>query len=132
MVTQTNPFVRTSPSDPDPGKAFGTQTTSVIPVHPEKGKFIYVGDTWNGRIWNDAAKYVFLPIEFGIGSDIPIKWYNSWTPDLLNSMARLILLIRCQKPWRLQSTIPANNIECGATVEHWYQRQQYGRLITGP
>ncbi|WP_258166508.1 fibronectin type III domain-containing protein [Paenibacillus sp. PCH8] len=32
--TQTNPFVRTLPSDPDPGKAFGTQTTSVIPVDP--------------------------------------------------------------------------------------------------
>ncbi|WP_458126657.1 S-layer homology domain-containing protein [Paenibacillus sp. Z3-2] len=88
--TQTNPFVRTLPSDPDPGKAFGTQTTSVIPVDPEKGKFIYVGDTWNGgNFSNDAAKYVFLPIEFGIGSDIAIKWYNSWTPDLLNSMGKV-------------------------------------------
>ncbi|MGO4729454.1 S-layer homology domain-containing protein [Paenibacillus sp. 2KB_22] len=88
--TQTNPFVRTLPSDPDPGKAFGTQTTSVIPVDSEKGKFIYVGDTWNGgNFSNDAAKYVFLPIEFGIGSDIAIKWYNSWTPDLLNSMGKV-------------------------------------------
>ncbi|MBT2282787.1 fibronectin type III domain-containing protein [Paenibacillus polymyxa] len=88
--TQTNPFVRTLPTDPDPGKAFGTQTTSVIPVDPKKGKFIYVGDTWNGgNFSNDAAKYVFLPIEFGIGSDIAIKWYNSWTPDLLNSMGKV-------------------------------------------
>jgi len=88
--TQTNPFVRTLPTDPDPGKAFGTQTTAVIPVDPEKGKFIYVGDTWNGgNFSNDAAKYVFLPIEFGIGSDIAIKWYNSWTPDLLNSMGKV-------------------------------------------
>lgn len=86
----TNPFVRTLPSDPDPGKAFGTQTTSVIPVDPEKGKFIYVGDTWNGgNFANDGAKYVFLPIEFGIGSDIAIKWYNSWTPDLLHSMGKV-------------------------------------------
>ncbi|MCP1134164.1 S-layer homology domain-containing protein [Paenibacillus polysaccharolyticus] len=86
----TNPFVRTLPSDPDPGKAFGTQATSVIPVDPEKGKFIYVGDMWNGgNFANDAAKYVFLPIEFGIGSDIAIKWYNSWTPDLLNSMGKV-------------------------------------------
>lgn len=88
--TMTNPFVRTLPSDPDPGKAFGTQTTSVIPVDPEKGKFIYVGDTWNGgNFSNDGAKYVFLPIEFGIGSDIAIKWYNSWSPDLLNSMGKV-------------------------------------------
>lgn len=88
--TMTNPFVRTLPSDPDPGKAFGTQTTSVIPVDPEEGKFIYVGDTWNGgNFLNDGAKYVFLPIEFGIGSDIAIKWYDSWTPDLLNSMGKV-------------------------------------------
>ncbi|MFC9708397.1 S-layer homology domain-containing protein [Paenibacillus sp. NPDC056933] len=88
--TMTNPFVRTLPSDPDPGKAFGTQTTSVIPVDPEKGKFIYVGDTWNGgNFSNDGAKYVFLPIEFGIGSDIAIRWYDSWTPDLLNSMGKV-------------------------------------------
>ncbi|MCM3132347.1 S-layer homology domain-containing protein [Paenibacillus polysaccharolyticus] len=86
----TNPFVRTLPSDPDPGKAFGTQATSIIPVDPEKGKFIYVGDMWNGgNFANDAAKYVFLPIEFGIGSDIAIKWYNSWTPDLLDSMGKV-------------------------------------------
>ena len=88
--TMTNPFIRTLPSDPDPGKAFGTQTTSVIPVDPEKGKFIYVGDTWNGgNFSNDGAKYVFLPIEFGIGSDIAIRWYDSWTPDLLNSMGKV-------------------------------------------
>lgn len=86
----SNPFVRTLSSDPDPGKAFGTQATSVIPVDPAKGKFIYVGDIWNGgNFANDAAKYVFLPIEFGIGSDIAIKWYNSWTPDLLNSMGKV-------------------------------------------
>ncbi|WKL01544.1 hypothetical protein Q0F98_34095 [Paenibacillus amylolyticus] len=49
-----------------------------------------MGDTWNGgNFSNDAAKYVFLPIEFGIGSDIAIKWYNSWTPDLLNSMGKV-------------------------------------------
>ncbi|MFS0869398.1 S-layer homology domain-containing protein [Paenibacillus xylanilyticus] len=89
-TTMTNPFVRTLPSDPDPGKAFGTQTTSVIPVDPEKGKFIYVGDTWNGgNFSNDGAKYVFLPIEFGIGSDIAIRWYDSWAPDLLNSMGKV-------------------------------------------
>lgn len=88
--TMTNPFIRTLPSDPDPGKAFGTQTTSVIPVDPEKGKFIYVGDTWNGgNFSNDGAKYVFLPIEFGMGSDIAIRWYDSWTPDLLNSMGKV-------------------------------------------
>lgn len=85
-----DPFVRTSASDPDPAKAFNTQSTYVIPVDPENGKFIYVGDMWNGgNFANDGAKYVFLPIEFGMGTDIAIKWYASWTPDLLDSMGQV-------------------------------------------
>ncbi|WP_127490536.1 S-layer homology domain-containing protein [Paenibacillus glycanilyticus] len=85
-----DPFVRTSASDPDPTKAFNTQSTYVIPVDPENGKFIYVGDIWNGgNFANDGAKYVFLPIEFGMGTDIAIKWYASWTPDLLNAMGQV-------------------------------------------
>ncbi|GLX66791.1 S-layer homology domain-containing protein [Paenibacillus glycanilyticus] len=85
-----DPFVRTSASDPDPAKAFNTQSTYVIPVDPENGKFIYVGDIWNGgNFANDGAKYVFLPIEFGMGTDIAIKWYASWTPDLLDAMGQV-------------------------------------------
>lgn len=83
-----NPFVRTSPSDPDPAKAFGSQTTNVIPVDPGRGKFIYMGDNWNGGNFsaNGGAKYIWLPIEFGQGTDISIKWYSSWTPDILDHM----------------------------------------------
>ncbi|MCM3626616.1 S-layer homology domain-containing protein [Paenibacillus glycanilyticus] len=85
-----DPFVRTSSSDPDPAKAFNTQSTFVIPVNPEEGKFIYVGDIWNGgNFANDGAKYVFLPIEFGMGTDIAIKWYANWTPDLLDAMGQV-------------------------------------------
>lgn len=85
-----DPFVRTSASDPDPAKAFNTQSTYVIPVDPEEGKFVYVGDIWNsGNFANDGAKYVFLPIEFGLGTDIAIKWYADWTPDLLDSMGQV-------------------------------------------
>lgn len=32
---------------------------------------------------------MFLPIEFGMGSDIAIRWHDSWTPDLLNSMGKV-------------------------------------------
>lgn len=85
-----DPFVRTSASDPDPAKAFNTQSTFVIPVDPENGKFIYVGDMWNGgNFAGDGAKYVFLPIEFGMGTDIAIKWYANWTPDLLDAMGQV-------------------------------------------
>ncbi|QYR23563.1 fibronectin type III domain-containing protein [Paenibacillus sp. sptzw28] len=83
-----DPFIRTSPSDPNPMIAFNSQTASVIPVDPARGKFIYVGDDWNGGNFsaNGGAKYVWLPIEFGQGTDMSIKWYSSWTTDILNSM----------------------------------------------
>jgi len=88
--TPVNPFVRTLDTDPDPMKAFNTQTTCVIPVDPANGKFIYVGDMWNGgNFANDGAKYVFLPIEFGQGSDMIIRWYDSWDLSILDSMAKV-------------------------------------------
>jgi len=88
-----NPFERTLPTDPDPMKAFNTQTTYVIPVDPANGKFIYVGDMWNGgNFANNGAKYVFLPIEFGQGTDISIKWYDSWTLDLLDAMDKVDII----------------------------------------
>ncbi|GMK37490.1 hypothetical protein PCCS19_05440 [Paenibacillus sp. CCS19] len=86
--TLSDPFVRTSASDPDPAKAFNSQTSSVIPVDAAKGKFIYVGDDWNGGSFaGGAAKYVWLPIEFGQGSEMTIKWYSSWNKGLLDLMA---------------------------------------------
>lgn len=90
-----DPFVRSSASDPDPLKAFNSQTAAVIPVDAAKGKFIYVGDDWNGGNFtvNGGAKYIWLPIEFGQGSDISIKWYSSWTTDLLNKMGGVTINI---------------------------------------
>lgn len=89
--TPMNPFVRTSTSDPDPMTAFKSQSTFVIPVDPAKGKFIYVGDDWNGGQFttNGGAKYVWLPIEFGQGTDISIRWYSTWNKDVLNSMGKM-------------------------------------------
>jgi fibronectin type 3 domain-containing protein len=90
-----NPFVKTKDTDPDPMKAFGTQTTCVIPVDPENGKFIYVGDIWNGGDFsNDGAKYVFLPIEFGQGTDMIIRWYDSWDLSILDRMAKVNIITK--------------------------------------
>jgi|GEM_PF-1825775 len=83
----SDPFVRTSASDPDPKKAFNSQSSAVIPVDAANGKFIYVGDDWNGGSFaNGAAKYVWLPIEFGQDAEMTIKWYSSWTKELLELM----------------------------------------------
>lgn len=85
-----DPFVRTSPTDPNPLLAFNSQSTCVIPVDSANGKFIYVGDNWNGgNFANDAAKYVFLPIDFGQGTDMTIRWYSSWTLDVLDHAASI-------------------------------------------
>nr|WP_243865264.1 fibronectin type III domain-containing protein [Paenibacillus lupini] len=117
----TDPFVRTSASDPDPTKAFNTQSTYVIPVDAQAGKFIYVGDIWNGgNFANDGAKYVFLPIEFGMGTDIAIKWYSSWTTDLLDAMGQVNVTTKFPEAVTLGEVpnLPANVdvLENGETV----------------
>lgn len=117
----TDPFVRTLATDPDPTKAFNTQSTFVIPVDPQAGKFIYVGDIWNGgNFANDGAKYVFLPIEFGMGTDIAIKWYSSWTTDLLDAMAQVNVTTKFPEAVALGEvpSLPANVdvLENGETV----------------
>ncbi len=119
--TLTDPFVRTLPSDPNPLLAFNSQTTCVIPVDSKNGKFIYVGDNWNGgNFANDAAKYIFLPIEFGQGSDMTIKWYSSWNLSTLNYAASVSVQTKLPEtfatggtlslPDHLQVTMNGNNL----------------------
>ena len=69
------------------GNTFWTQSTCVIPVDAENGKFIYMGDRWynpdTGADISDS-RYVWLPIEFGSDNTIMIKDYSNWTLDELN------------------------------------------------
>ena len=61
---------------------FSTQSTCVIPVDPENGKFIYMGDRWTDNNTNNLSahpRYVWLPIEFGSDNTIMIKDYSDWT-----------------------------------------------------
>ena len=73
------------------GTTFDTQSTCVIPVDAENGKFIYMGDRWynpdNGKDLSDS-RYVWLPIEFNINDSIIIKNDSDWTlKDLENKEA---------------------------------------------
>ena len=65
---------------------FETQSTCVIRLDAENGKFIYMGDRWynpdNGKDLSDS-RYVWLPIEFGANNTIAIKNYKDWTLDEL-------------------------------------------------
>ncbi|WP_051389384.1 family 43 glycosylhydrolase [Arthrobacter sp. 35W] len=63
----------TALGDPFPGwaqhNAWDTQPTSVIPVDREKGKYIYMGDRWNGGTDLANAQMVWLPLDMAEGGD---------------------------------------------------------------
>ncbi|RKL66990.1 hypothetical protein CR203_14010 [Salipaludibacillus neizhouensis] len=79
-------------SDPSVGEGasttFDTQSTYIIPVDQENGKFIYMGDRWNQGNLTDS-RYVWLPMEFGQDNEIILQWYDEWELDLLDSMFRV-------------------------------------------
>ncbi|MFC7374939.1 glycoside hydrolase family 43 protein [Brachybacterium sp. GCM10030267] len=57
---------------------YGSQSTCVIPVDPERGVYIYMGDRWTP---SDLAgsPYVWLPMRFGEGTETSILWEESWS-----------------------------------------------------
>ncbi len=79
---------------------FDTQSTCVIPVDPENGKFIYMGDRWRnpdkGQKLRDS-RYVWLPIEFTSEEEIVLRPYTDWSLELLDQM----------RPFTLQTEIPS-------------------------
>ncbi|OBR67619.1 hypothetical protein A7K91_22330 [Paenibacillus oryzae] len=73
---------------PGSSTTFGSQSTHVIPVDPANGKFIYMGDRWNKNDLKNS-RYVWLPIEFGQGDEIVLRWHDEWTLEDLNGMGRV-------------------------------------------
>ncbi|OAS82581.1 family 43 glycosylhydrolase [Metabacillus litoralis] len=69
---------------------FDSQSTNVIPVDPEKGKFIFMGDRWNSSNLKDS-RYVWLPIEFGQDDEIILQWYDEWKVDILDRMGKVTI-----------------------------------------
>lgn len=68
---------------------FDTQSTCVIPVDAENGKYIYMGDRWYNSSVNGGelydSRYVWLPVEFGEGNKIAIRDYSNWTLEELGA-----------------------------------------------
>lgn len=65
-------------------KTFYTQSTNVINVDKESGKFIYMGDRWKANNLGDS-RYVWLPLEFDSKGKLLIKPYTNWKLEDLNN-----------------------------------------------
>ena len=76
-----------NPALNDTGKCFNTQVTYVLPIDAEAGKFIYMGDRWNGNNLTDS-RTVWLPLQVNPDTDtIAILGESNWTLDRLNELA---------------------------------------------
>lgn len=56
---------------------FRSQSTNVIPVDPEHGRYIYMGDRWTPSDLRNAP-YIWLPLRFGEGTEMSLVWEDSW------------------------------------------------------
>ncbi|WP_136054737.1 glycoside hydrolase [Microbacterium sp. K24] len=79
----------TEMGDPFPwwaqSNSWNSQPSSVIPVDPDQGKYIYMGDRWNGGTDLKNAQMVWLPISMGEGGDsLSVEVYDEWTLDQLD------------------------------------------------
>ena len=73
----------------DNGTTFYSQSTAVIPVDAENGKFIYMGDRWLTTDTTGSAawysSYVWLPIQIGEDHTISLSAYEDWSMEDLSA-----------------------------------------------
>lgn len=60
------------------GTTYDTQSTCVFPVDAKNGKYIYMGDRWNGGDLSES-RYVWTPVEFQPDNKIALRRYENWT-----------------------------------------------------
>lgn len=96
-------------TDEDRNYTYFTQSTCVIPLDAEAGRFIYMGDRWynenngNGVTVGPGAggrlrdsRYVWLPIEFTGDGKIAIRRYSDWKLSVFDSI----------EPYELMTELP--------------------------
>ena len=74
-----------NPAKNDTGKMFNTQVTYVLPVDAEAGKFVYMGDRWNGSNLTDS-RTVWLPIQMSTDNTVSVLGEQDWTLDRLDQL----------------------------------------------
>ncbi len=96
-------------TDEDKDHTYFTQSTCVIPLDAETGRFIYMGDRWynsndsNGVTAGPGAggrlrdsRYVWLPIEFTGDGKIAIRRYSDWKLTVFDGI----------EPYELKTELP--------------------------
>ncbi|GAA5029137.1 glycoside hydrolase family 43 protein [Actinopolymorpha pittospori] len=74
-------------SGPGADTTYSSQSTSVVPVDPANGRFVFMGDRWTPDTLG-ASPYVWLPIRFGEGDSMAVDWRDAWTLDDLTPQQR--------------------------------------------
>lgn len=110
-----------SPAVNDTGKCFNTQVTYVLPVDAEAGKFIYMGDRWNGSDLSDS-RTVWLPIQMKTDNTLAVLGRNDWTLDLLDSLT----------PATLNTTLPGTIWADGSNLPGTINVTWQGRTLDTP
>ncbi|WP_169331201.1 Ig-like domain-containing protein [Alloscardovia criceti] len=85
-VSHKTPFIKGDGYQQNPSNSFYTQSSYVIPVDQEAGKFIYWGDRWfNPDTGADISqsRYVMTPLQME-GDNVKIHPHGDWTLDTLN------------------------------------------------
>lgn len=84
---QGSPFIAGSGSNQSPSNTYKTQSSTIIPVDPAKGEFIYWGDRWyNPDTGNDISqsRYVMVPMHMS-GNKLSVYPRANWS---LSEMGR--------------------------------------------
>lgn len=61
----------------DAKTTFGCQSTSVLPLPAQPGRFIFMADRWNPRDLPDS-RYVWLPLTMAPDGSFTLEWKDSW------------------------------------------------------
>lgn len=96
------------------GKTFWTQSTNVIPVDPENGKFIYMGDRWGyGKVQDFSAaaladsRYVWLPVEIDATGHVTLNDVKEWDLSYFDNINNLKLKSEMDDLYYGADTLPA-------------------------
>jgi hypothetical protein len=68
----------------DAATTFGSQSTHVIPLDPDAGTYIYMGDRWTPDDLA-GAPYIWLPLTFGEGTSLSLEWQDEWSWEDLDA-----------------------------------------------